>query len=178
MYLLTAIVRTNNHMPKRCPHNREQYRCRECGGFGMCDHGREKRRCKNCEALTGIAVKKRNCVRKKNYIVESPNDEAIMSNTETQVETISPYDAYMTKKHRKKLQICQHNNQARNCRLCPGPNICEHQRYKYSCKRCQCEHKIYHNKCPMCRAPWKPVNQLDGTEIDTSIEAEEILAAA
>jgi hypothetical protein len=30
----------------------------------------------------------------------------------------------------------------------------------------------------MCRAPWKPVNQLDGTEIDTSIEAEEILAAA
>jgi hypothetical protein len=161
-------------MPKKCPHNREQYRCRDCGGFGMCVHGREKRRCKECDMLNGVVSKRRRTgagkVEKKVYEMKinresTPNKESL---AETQDAGISEYDAFMIKKQRR-TKLCVHRNPARNCRLCPGPNVCEHQRYRYSCKQCRCEHGIYHMKCTVCKAPWTVEHQLDGTEIDTSI---------
>jgi hypothetical protein len=33
---------------KKCPHNREKYWCRACGGAGICEHGRRRRLCKSC----------------------------------------------------------------------------------------------------------------------------------
>jgi hypothetical protein len=33
---------------KVCPHNRQQSRCKECGGSSFCEHGRQKRECKEC----------------------------------------------------------------------------------------------------------------------------------
>ena len=35
-------------MPPQCPHGRQRYRCKECGGVGICEHGRERSRCKEC----------------------------------------------------------------------------------------------------------------------------------
>ena len=35
-------------MPPRCPHGRQRYFCRECGGGGFCEHGRSRTRCKEC----------------------------------------------------------------------------------------------------------------------------------
>ena len=35
-------------MPPQCPHGRQRYRCKECGGVGICEHGRERSQCKEC----------------------------------------------------------------------------------------------------------------------------------
>ena len=38
-------------MPKsKCPHNRQKYFCKECGGGGICPHNRLKSKCKICKA--------------------------------------------------------------------------------------------------------------------------------
>ena len=31
-----------------CPHGRERYRCKECGGKEICEHGRVRSYCKEC----------------------------------------------------------------------------------------------------------------------------------
>ena len=31
-----------------CPHGRERYKCKECGGASICEHGRQRSRCKEC----------------------------------------------------------------------------------------------------------------------------------
>ena len=31
-----------------CPHGRQRYRCKECGGASICEHGRERSTCKEC----------------------------------------------------------------------------------------------------------------------------------
>ena len=31
-----------------CPHGRQHYHCKECGGGGICEHGRVRYRCKEC----------------------------------------------------------------------------------------------------------------------------------
>ena len=33
---------------KKCPHNRERYRCKDCGGSSICPHNRVKSQCKDC----------------------------------------------------------------------------------------------------------------------------------
>jgi hypothetical protein len=32
----------------KCPHNRQTFRCKECGGIGLCQHNRRKGKCKEC----------------------------------------------------------------------------------------------------------------------------------
>ena len=31
-----------------CPHGRQRYRCKECGGSSICEHGRIRSQCKEC----------------------------------------------------------------------------------------------------------------------------------
>ena len=31
-----------------CPHGRQRYRCKECGGASICEHGRVRSQCKEC----------------------------------------------------------------------------------------------------------------------------------
>ena len=33
---------------KMCPHNRQRYSCKDCGGVGICQHNRERHFCKEC----------------------------------------------------------------------------------------------------------------------------------
>ena len=33
-----------------CPHGRQRYYCKECGGSGICEHGRVRSKCKECRA--------------------------------------------------------------------------------------------------------------------------------
>ena len=37
-------------MPSKppCPHGRQRYICKECGGKGICEHGRLRSQCKEC----------------------------------------------------------------------------------------------------------------------------------
>lgn len=41
----TALV---NKAASKCPHGREQYYCRECGGKGICQHNRQRKTCREC----------------------------------------------------------------------------------------------------------------------------------
>ena len=34
-----------------CEHGRQRYNCKECGGKGICEHGRRRRECKKCGGL-------------------------------------------------------------------------------------------------------------------------------
>ena len=43
-----ALSRVGTDMPPRCPHGRQRYFCKECGGGGICEHGRRRRQCKEC----------------------------------------------------------------------------------------------------------------------------------
>ena len=31
-----------------CPHGRQRYQCKDCGGKGICEHGRQRGQCKDC----------------------------------------------------------------------------------------------------------------------------------
>ena len=31
-----------------CPHGRQRYQCKECGGGSFCEHGRQRSKCKEC----------------------------------------------------------------------------------------------------------------------------------
>ena len=35
-------------MPPRCPHGRQRYICKDCGGGSICEHGRVRSQCKEC----------------------------------------------------------------------------------------------------------------------------------
>ena len=41
----TALV---NKAASKCPHGREQYYCKECGGKGICQHNRQRKTCREC----------------------------------------------------------------------------------------------------------------------------------
>ena len=40
--------RSNCKVCRACPHGRQRYRCKECGGASICEHGRERSTCKEC----------------------------------------------------------------------------------------------------------------------------------
>ena len=45
----TQRVCPTQQMPSPpCPHGRQRYHCKECGGGGICEHGRQRSRCKDC----------------------------------------------------------------------------------------------------------------------------------
>ena len=35
-----------------CPHGRQRYVCKECGGASVCEHGRRRDRCKECSGAS------------------------------------------------------------------------------------------------------------------------------
>jgi len=36
----------------KCPHNRNKWRCKDCGGSQICSHNREKSKCKECGGIS------------------------------------------------------------------------------------------------------------------------------
>ena len=40
--------RSNCKVCSACPHGRQRYYCKECGGKGICEHGRHRSQCKEC----------------------------------------------------------------------------------------------------------------------------------
>ena len=43
-------------MPPRCPHGRQRYFCKECGGGGICEHGRRRSKCKECGGSSLVTI--------------------------------------------------------------------------------------------------------------------------
>ena len=39
-----------------CPHGRQRYQCKECGGSSICEHGRMRSQCKECGGLQSAST--------------------------------------------------------------------------------------------------------------------------
>ena len=44
-----AKISSNQSVVLKCPHGRQRYRCKECGGSGICEHGRRRSQCRECK---------------------------------------------------------------------------------------------------------------------------------
>ena len=40
---------TQSKQPKKCPHDKQKYQCKECKGKGICHHNQRKSNCKDCK---------------------------------------------------------------------------------------------------------------------------------
>ena len=87
---------------KKCIHNREKYRCKDCGGSGICSHNREKSGCKECK---GSSI----CIHDKNkYQCKKCKGVSICIHDKRKIEC----------KECKGSGICIHNRIKSHCNLC------------------------------------------------------------
>ena len=50
------------YIPKKCTHNREKSKCKECGGGSICEHQRIRSHCKECRGGSIYEHNKRKAV--------------------------------------------------------------------------------------------------------------------
>ncbi len=120
---ITCVDKINS---RKCHHNRQKSKCKECGGGSICEHQRNKTKWKECERRKICEHNKRKSTCK-----------------ECGGSQICEHNRY---KHRCKecggSQICEHSRRRTNCVECEGSQICEHKRQKKSCKECNPLHVL------------------------------------
>jgi hypothetical protein len=138
MDLEKCQVITKKYIPKKCEHNREKTKCKECGGSSFCEHNRRKSSCKECG---GSSICEHNKIKSK--CKECGGSSICVHNKQ---KTFC--------KECCGSSICEHNRQKSKCKECGGSSICEHNRIKTSCKDCGgssiCEHNKFKSKCKEC----------------------------
>lgn len=123
---------------RKCPHNKNKYYCKDCGGSQLCEHDRRKDRCKDCGG-SGICSHKR----LKRLCKDCGGSDICEHNI------------------RKDLckdcggsQICPHKRRKSRCKDCCGSEICDHVSRKSNCKECCganiCEHNRQRPQCIIC----------------------------
>jgi len=122
----------------RCLHNRNKYKCKDCGGGGICQHQRVRSRCKDC------------------------GGSEICQHQRRKSQCKDCGGAGICQHHRQRSQckdcggsgICQHQRQRNKCKDCGGGSICQHQRRRSSCKDCGgggiCQHQRVRSRCKDC----------------------------
>jgi len=106
---------------KMCEHNREKYRCKECGGNGICEHDRRKSSCKICGG-SGICEHNR---QKSSCKICGGSQICEHNRQKSQCKECVGNG------------ICKHNKQKSRCKDCGGNGRCqEHNRIKNRCKDC------------------------------------------
>ena len=123
---------------KKCPHNREKRKCKECGGSSICPHNRQKSICKECGG-SSICIHNRQ---------KSTCKECGGSG-------ICPHNKIKSQcKECEGSSICLHNKRKSQCKECGGSSICIHNRIKNTCKECGgssiCPHNRIKSKCKEC----------------------------
>lgn len=115
------IDSSNGHL---CPHGRQQYRCKDCGGASICIHGKRKQRCIECD---GSEM----CVHDKNKYY---------------CKICAVIKASKTCEHGRKIHSCsaciickEHKRFRPNCYACGGIGICVHDRITRHCRECKFE---------------------------------------
>ena len=105
---------------KKCPHNKEKYRCRECKGGAFCEHNKEKYQCRECK---GGAFCEHN---KLKYQCRDCKGNAFCehNNLKSQCRDCNG------------SSFCEHNKRKCRCRDCNGREFCEHDKIKHSCRIC------------------------------------------
>ena len=110
-------TRVNN---KKCVHNKQKSRCRECGGGSFCIHDKQKSRCRECG---GSAL----CIHNKQ---KSQCKDCGGS-------SICIHDKFKTTcRECGGSSICIHDKFKTDCRECGGSSICIHDKFKTDCRKC------------------------------------------
>ena len=113
--------RQRESRPSSCPHGRQRYYCKDCGGAGICPHNRRKKACKACG---GSQICEHN--RRKSTCKECKGSCLCIHNR--------------IKGQCKECggsQICEHQRERSHCKECGGSGICVHQRRKSRCRECK-----------------------------------------
>ncbi len=123
---------------KRCPHGREHYYCRDCGGGGICEHKRHRSACKECGGISFCEHGRRRSVCKEcggTSICEHGRERC-------------------TCKECGGTSICEHGRRRGDCKECGGASICEHGHHRVVCKECGgssiCVHGRRRSVCKEC----------------------------
>jgi hypothetical protein len=106
---------------RACPHGRQRYRCKECGGASICEHGRERSKCKECGG---------------SQICEHGRRRSECK--ECDGGTICEHGRRRSEcKECDGGTICEHGRRRSQCKECGGSQICEHGRVRSRCKECK-----------------------------------------
>jgi hypothetical protein len=141
---------------RKCEHNRQKSRCKECGGSAICEHNRQKSTCKECG---GSAICEHN--RLKSWCKEC-GGSSICEHNRRKSTCKECGGSALCEHNRLKSRckecggsaLCEHNRQKSICKECGGSSICEHNRQKSRCKECGgssiCEHNRLKSRCKEC----------------------------
>ena len=142
---------------KKCPHGRQPYHCRDCGGKLFCMHGKNKYRCLDCDgrAFCQHKCRKEACVlcggasicqhkkRRDTCIICGGSSLCEHGRQKSQCSDCGGVGVCEHRKRRDRcalccgVGICEHRKMQRYCKICGGSGICEHNKQKYACAECQ-----------------------------------------
>ena len=110
-------VRARPYNKQRCPHNRDHYSCRECGGAGICVHKRRK-----SQVAFVILASARACI-------------VVCVAISSALRRPDGYNLVQCRECGGK-SVCQHNRVRSYCKDCGGGGLCHHNRVRSKCKEC------------------------------------------
>lgn len=139
-----------------CEHERDPYKCKECGGTGWCEHGRLQTTCKECEGGTICEHGKRRSICKEcggGYICEHDLQRSHCRQCNGSVFCEHGKYRPICKKCGG-IGWCKHGKRKSRCIDCEGTGICKHGRVRGRCVECEggqiCEHKKRRQECMIC----------------------------
>ena len=141
---------------KKCPHNRQKDKCRDCGGVGICEHGKRKGRCVPCKGsqICQHDKDKSQC-RECHGSAFCPHEKIKSRCRICKPSSFCPHDKFKSDcRDCKGSSFCPHDNFKTNCRQCNGSAFCEHDKLKTRCRDCCgsafCPHNKRKTNCPQC----------------------------
>jgi hypothetical protein len=140
----------------KCEHNKDKYRCRDCGCSAICIHGKFKSQCKECG---GSAICSHG--RQKSQCKECGGGSiCIHGKFKSQCKECGGGSICSHGRQKSKckecggIAICIHGRQKSKCKECGGGSICIHGRQKPQCKECGggsiCIHGRQKPQCKEC----------------------------
>jgi hypothetical protein len=137
---------------KKCQHNKQVHRCRECGGWSICEHDKRRENCRQCGGASICKhSKQRSTCRECRGSSICEHDKQRHLCRKCGGASICEHDKQRHNcKQCRGASICEHNK----CRQCGGASICEHDIRRHSCKQCKgsliCEHNKHEKSCREC----------------------------
>lgn len=131
-------VSKKKYITKKCEHDKEKRRCKECGGSAICEHGKIKSQCKDCGGASICEHGKRKSRCKKCGGGSICKHEKYKSRCkECGGSELCCHDKQKTFcKECSKTLFCKHNKRKTRCEECGGSDLCKHKKQKQYCKEC------------------------------------------
>ena len=173
--IIPKIVIDKKALKPKCPHAREKYDCKDCGGKGICCHNKRQRFCVDCNGSQTCKHKKikiyckecsniSKCPHQKTKAyckICTPSCYCIHNKLIKNCIVCKPLNFCTHLKRKTECKLCSgssfciHSINKQNCKTCKGSNICKHNKTKNCCKICKasslCKHKRFISRCKDCK---------------------------